>query len=100
MTTLAWVVGAGGLLGAHVARAVAVAGGNELTLWRPPARLAWSDAATLDAQLAATVDELAAAARATQRRWLVLWCAGAGVVGSASAALEAEQTTWRRFLAH
>ena len=80
---LAWVVGAGGLVGRHVAAELA-ATGHELMTSRVP----WDDEV-------AAVDVLAAeAARFAEARagrdWVLVWCAGAGVVATGEDALAAE----------
>ena len=92
---LTWVVGAGGLLGSHVAAAVARSG---LALWHVPCgSLAWSEPDKLRTQINASLDAFVAA---TERfdEWRVIWCAGAGVIGTPAAALARETTTLREFL--
>lgn len=74
-----WVVGAGGLLGAHVHRALGPAGWNGPAIpWRAPDSL----------------DHLRAAARAFRAQagadWRVAWCAGAGVTATGPADLARE----------
>jgi UDP-glucose 4-epimerase len=98
VTTLAWVVGSGGLLGSHVARAVQAAAG--FVPWSPPGGpLPWEDRARLEARLGAAVDAfVAGAGQGTHPAWSVFWCAGAGVVGTSPAALDAESATWELFL--
>jgi UDP-glucose 4-epimerase len=99
VTTLAWVVGSGGLLGSHVARAVQAAGG--FVPWNPPADpLPWEDRARLEARLGAAVRAfVAAAGHGPYGGWCLFWCAGAGVVGTSPATLDAESATWELFLA-
>ncbi len=98
MTTLAWVVGSGGLLGSHVARAVRAAPG--LLPWSPPGGpLAWEARGPLEAGLRAAVKAFVAdLAQGSHGGWRVLWCAGAGVVGTSPAALDAESSSWELFL--
>ncbi|WP_377643688.1 NAD-dependent epimerase/dehydratase family protein [Oryzobacter terrae] len=80
---LAWVVGAGGLVGRHVVAAEAVTGSEVVTTEVP-----WRDeAASIDALTDAVAD---LAARRAGRPWTVAWCAGAGVVATAEEALESE----------
>ncbi len=80
---LTWVVGAGGLVGRHLAAELRVAGHEVMT-----SRVPWSDEA------AAVGTLLAEAERFRQeragRRWLLAWCAGAGVVATGEDALGAE----------
>jgi UDP-glucose 4-epimerase len=112
--TLAWVVGSGGMLGSHVASSLTRSERREdapftlserseskgLRLWQPTAgAVPWSDPAAAIARL----DEMAAAFLAAVKAepdagWAVVWCAGAGVVGTSAAALELEVRTWDTFL--
>jgi UDP-glucose 4-epimerase len=99
VTTLAWVVGSGGLLGSHAARAVRAAPG--FLSWSPPGEpLPWEDRARLEARLGAAVQAfVASAGEGAHPEWSVFWCAGAGVVGTSPATLDAESATWELFLA-
>ena len=97
MTTLAWVIGRGGLLGSNVARALR--GAASLTLWEPGAGpFPWSDRERLEARLAGAARDFVATA-ANHQASRVFWCAGAGVVGTSPAELEAESWAWERLLA-
>jgi UDP-glucose 4-epimerase len=81
---LSWVVGAGGLLGGSVVKALSRQGRQ----WAPAGRLAWADPPSAVGQLrAATAGFLAAAG---ERPWQVAWCAGAGVTATGLAHLERE----------
>lgn len=86
-----WVVGAGGLLGSHVAASVRRAGDEVVTVNVP-----WSDdvpaRAALRNGIATLVD------RAGGGDWAVAWCAGAGVVATAEADLLAEVALFEGFL--
>ncbi|MBM6399105.1 NAD-dependent epimerase/dehydratase family protein [Phycicoccus sonneratiae] len=89
---VAWVVGAGGLVGRHLVATLREAGWEVLT-----SRVPWSDEQ-------ATVEVLAAdlarfAGRRTGRTWLLAWCAGAGVVATGEEALAAERRVFERFTA-
>ena len=81
--SLAWVVGAGGLVGRHVAAELAAAGHELMT-----SRVPWDD------EVAAVVVLAAEAARFAEARagrdWVLVWCAGAGVVATGEDALSAE----------
>jgi UDP-glucose 4-epimerase len=98
VTTLAWVVGSGGLLGSHVARAVHSTAG--LVPWSPPpGPLPWEDRAQLEARLGAAVRAfVAAAGQGSYPAWSVFWCAGAGVVGTSPPTLDTESATFELFL--
>lgn len=80
---LTWVVGAGGLVGRHVARACRAAG-HEVEEGTVP----WSDEDASVQALTAAVEKFAD--RRQGRAWVVAWCAGAGVVATSKEALEAE----------
>jgi UDP-glucose 4-epimerase len=90
---LVWVVGAGGLLGSRVLLEL---GANAFC---PSLPFTWSDSARLR-------DELRVALSAFVRRlcerpcrpWAIAWCAGAGVVATSVAALEAETANFQLFL--
>jgi UDP-glucose 4-epimerase len=98
VTSLAWVLGEGGLLGSHVARAVRRGAG--LVPWTPGAPLAWDDPHRLDEQLAAAARDFVAAVPGHEAGWIVFWCAGAGVVGTSADELARESSTWELFLSH
>ena len=98
MTTLAWVVGAGGLLGSHVLR-VAESDSSLRCFAAPGGRLPWGDEARLDAAFTAGARAFLRSAPAERcEGWAVLWCAGAGVVASPAEALEADRRAFERFL--
>lgn len=78
-----WVIGAGGLIGRRVT-ARARAEGHRVLVSAIP----WDDPVRRDAALAAGVRDLGI--EAGTGPWGVLWCAGAGVVATAEAALREE----------
>ena len=87
---VAWVVGAGGLVGRHLVAALRSAG-SEVTTSRVP----WADE---EATVATLAEDLARFTRVRAGRpWLIAWCAGAGVVGTGADALAAEQRVFVRF---
>jgi len=93
VSALAWVVGRGGLLGSSLERALGPGA------WRDPPPLAWGE----PGRLAASIEEAARgfAARLAAESpagWTLAWCAGAGVVGTAAADLEAETDALRLVL--
>lgn len=90
--TTTWVVGAGGLLGSHVAASVRRRGDEVVT-----ARVPWPDPVAARAALREGISTLVA--RADGGSWAVAWCAGAGVVATAEADLLAEVDLFEGFLA-
>jgi UDP-glucose 4-epimerase len=97
--TRAWVVGAGGLLGSSVVRALPrhLQG---VAAWTPAAKtFRWHDPAALQAELgSAARDYLASLEQG--RPWMVFWCAGIGVVGTPAAALAQETRALEVLLGH
>jgi UDP-glucose 4-epimerase len=90
---LTWIVGRGGLLGSAAANALGA------TEYRPGVALPWSDLTGLPQALSGAVAGFAArVASSVDRAWAVLWCAGAGVVGTNSKALAAETAILRMWL--
>ncbi len=100
MTTLVWVVGGGGLLGSHVRRAVESRPG--FSTWGPgPGTLTWRDPQALRSRFQGLARGLVRAALDQGcEGWSVLWCAGAGVVGTPVAELAEEARIWEDFLAY
>ncbi len=99
MTTLAWVVGSGGLLGSHVRRALEARPG--FSAWGPgPGTLPWKDPQALRSRFQLLTRRLMQTAlEQGHEGWSVLWCAGAGVVGTPVAELDEEARLWEDFLA-
>ncbi|MBV9122537.1 MAG: NAD-dependent epimerase/dehydratase family protein [Planctomycetes bacterium] len=94
---VAWVLGAGGLLGSHLRAALGRAS-PAVRLWTPQASsFSWKDPAALRGQLTAAVAEFARGV-AGHASWMILWAAGMGVTGTSEQALQGETTTWRVFL--
>jgi UDP-glucose 4-epimerase len=89
--TVTWVVGAGGLLGRHVARELRAAGRVVVTQEVP-----WHDADGARAALRAGATALAGLAAGGP--WSVAWCAGAGVVATPQEDLDEEVEVFRAFL--
>jgi UDP-glucose 4-epimerase len=93
---LTWVLGAGGLLGAHVAASVGRS--DDATLWRPShQQFAWSEPRTLKSQISTALEDFVPAA-SRFGEWRIIWCAGAGVIGTSAAVLADETATLREFL--
>ncbi len=97
MTTLAWVIGRGGLLGSHVAATLVQS--SHLTEWKPAGgAFPWADRERLDARFAESIEGFLETAGA-HRAGSIFWCAGSGVVATPAAAMAAESLAWERFLA-
>jgi len=95
---LAWVIGAGGLLGSHVLRALPTET-RGLAAWNPgPSKLSWHDPPRVLAELGDRVERYSRKVKTDGHTWAVLWCAGAGVVGTTAAALAAETAFFERLL--
>jgi len=88
-----WVVGASGLLGASVVRAL---GG---TSWRPERPIGWGDEGRLERDFREAIAAFATRTLSDGAgAWAVCWCAGAGVVGTSATALTAETNALHLFL--
>ena len=86
---LCWVVGAGGLVGRHVAAELAASGHEVVTTAVP-----WHDEAASVVALTDAVGRFAETRRG--RPWSIAWCAGAGVVATGEEALAAEVRVFER----
>jgi UDP-glucose 4-epimerase len=99
-STLAWVVGRGGLLGSQIERRVP----REIpdaTCWIPPSpRFSWDEPARLAHELGEAARAFGQAARECEAAWMVLWCAGAGGVGAPTEALARETDALDQLLAY
>ena len=89
---LSWVIGAGGLLGSALTRRLRANGDAVFT-----SSVAWGSGRA-DGDLLAGTDRLVAAIRTSALPWRVVWCAGAGVIGTSEPALLEEVRTVRAFL--
>lgn len=97
VSALAWVVGRGGLLGSQVLAALNRS--REVEPWQAPVpRMSWAEQSTVTRQLRLSAQGLIERAVHQQRPWTIIWCAGAGVVGTAREALAGETAVWTRFL--
>lgn len=90
-TPVAWVVGAGGLVGRHLVDALARAGHEVRSATVP-----WSDEPRAGAALVEGLRSFAELRRG--RSWLIAWCAGAGVVATGEDALDAERRVFEAFV--
>lgn len=92
--TIAWVIGAGGLLGSALTRVLTR---QRVTLFHPNEAFCWGDAVQLDAQIMGAVEAFAAVAD-NALRWEIYWAAGIGTMSSAEAHLEPETSALRTLL--
>ena len=81
---LSWVVGAGGLLGSNVVRALE----REGPVWAPAHRITWADPTMAVQQIRRAVSDFLGAAGGSP--WQIAWCAGAGVTATRLEDLELE----------
>jgi UDP-glucose 4-epimerase len=84
-----WVIGAGGLLGQHVQAAAAESFVGPV--------IPWSDPQAAKTILRQGIRDFLYDGDGTGD-WSIAWCAGAGVVATSAAELEAEQSVFRAFL--
>lgn len=95
---LVWVVGAGGLLGSHLVRELD-AHAPGLEPWKGPRHpIEWETPRTALDQLTRLSETFADAAIQQQRPWMLVWCAGVGVVGTSAQDLEIETLFFERLL--
>jgi UDP-glucose 4-epimerase len=92
--SIAWVIGAGGVLGSALCRALQR---DERGLFQPQERFSWSDPALLGEQLALAVREFSRLAARTGR-WEIYWAAGIGTMGSLPGKLDTETRALRELL--
>jgi UDP-glucose 4-epimerase len=94
---LAWVVGAGGLLGSQLTEALS-GSTHPCRIWRPSfGKWKWGNLTALADQFHAAAAEFASRA-AHHSRWTICWADGNGVVTSSDTALQVEVDTWNLFL--
>jgi UDP-glucose 4-epimerase len=93
--TVAWVVGARGLLGGALTSAIPARADWQLLEADP---LPWHSDAKLATSVRATMTRLVDAAAAAQSSWSVLWVAGAAVTSTPQRDLDAELAQLRRAL--
>ena len=88
------VIGAGGLLGKALLRALPASGSIAFAL----RGVTWNDPSLARSQLAAGLETLAGLAAAHGVPWRIAWCAGAGVTGTSADLLRQEVETFAAFL--
>jgi UDP-glucose 4-epimerase len=95
---LAWVLGRGGLLGSRT-EALLPRELVDADCWIPAqSRFSWHDAARLARELDDAAEAFAAEVRRRDACWLMLWCAGAGGIGTLGEALQQETAALRRLI--
>lgn len=89
---LAWVIGAGGLLGSAVYSAF------EEERWLPSSveKFSWNDYQLLKTELQVAVNEFVS--NISVSKWTILWCAGTGTVGASQQQLQNETANLSLFL--
>lgn len=87
MRELAWVLGASGLLGSALVRALRQ--GN-IDVHQPSTRFSWREVETAKSQLALEADAFGKRAESFHR-WTVFWAAGVGSMASQPGALNSEE---------
>lgn len=92
--SIAWVIGAGGVLGSALCRALQ---GQGRVLFEPQRRFNWLVPALLGEQFALSVTEFARLA-ASADRWEIYWAAGVGTMGSLPEQLNTETYALRALL--
>lgn len=95
--TLAWTVGGGGLLGSQVVFPRS-GGFPEIRQWTQPGPVPWENPPAARTRLDSFARSFLAQAVMDGTSWAVLWCAGAGVVGTSPQALATEIETFSQFL--
>jgi UDP-glucose 4-epimerase len=97
-STLAWVIGRGGLLGSR-AEALIPHELSGATCWIPdPPKFSWEDPTRLSKELDRATESFAGEVRRGDSSWVVLWCAGAGGIGTPTQAFETESTALRQLV--
>ena len=96
--TIFWVVGSGGLLGSHLRRAISQRVPNARFWQSEPPHLSWTKPTKLAEEISHAVATFTAAVCAKRSAWVLLWCAGKGVMSSSAVALEPEWWAWNRLL--
>ena len=86
------------MLGRHVEAAL-IAANAPTEVWRPESQVRWNDMETALADLDLESERFLHRAARSQKRWRLLWCAGAGVVATSPEALAQETLLLTSFLA-
>jgi UDP-glucose 4-epimerase len=95
---LLWIVGSGGLLGSHLRRSLSQRFPNARHWQSEPRHFSWTRPEQLAQELSRAVASFAAVACAKRSAWVLLWCAGKGVMSSSALALEPELWAWSQLL--
>jgi UDP-glucose 4-epimerase len=91
VTATAWVLGASGLLGTAVTRALRADPGIDSIHAAP---MDWNDQQHFERQAGTALDAIASG----DEDWTIYWCAGAGVVGTSQQVFDGEFEQLKRFL--
>lgn len=95
---LAWVVGAGGLLGSHVLKALPEQAPGTV-VWDPgELGISWQDPERAFPEIETLAGAFAGEVLSGGSPWAVLWCAGSGVVGTTEETLAVETAYLGRLL--
>lgn len=94
--TVAWVIGAGGMLGSAVCRALAH---TPTQLFESAVRINWSNEIESTRQLQANASEFAAMVQSRGSKWQIYWVAGLGTMGSTRAEMAREAGQLKTLLA-
>lgn len=93
--TVAWVIGAGGMLGAALRRRLAA---TQTSLFVPQTRFEWGDEALASRQLEAATRAFAKLVSPGQS-WEIYWAAGLGTMASSAGSMAAETRLVEKLLA-
>jgi UDP-glucose 4-epimerase len=93
--TIAWVVGAGGMLGSALCRSLSRA---QIRVFVPEDRFDWENETRLSGQLQTAIGSFAARVLSGER-WEIHWAAGLGTMASSQASMARETRLLERLLA-
>jgi UDP-glucose 4-epimerase len=93
---LIWIIGQGGLLGSALIQQISPHT-TTWTLWSPLVKFNWKKNSTLLEQFKQSLEEFEKATTSFQG-WTILWCAGAGVIGTNENDLHQETENYSSFL--
>jgi len=95
---LVWVIGKGGLLGTSLSRAISRRA-SEMAIWECIVpEFSWDDKDSLSNEFALAIRSFCEMSGENYCSWIILWAAGASVVGSSPKQLQSETETWKLFL--
>jgi UDP-glucose 4-epimerase len=95
MAMLTWIVGQGGLLGSELRKACEA---KRLSLWESP-QFPWERSIELEGAFSEATSSFADALKKNRaNRFVIVWAAGKGTVGTPESALNEETRSWEAFL--